>query len=638
MVMVGSRSFSPRHTACASRRATPVLPAAFILLLYALPLQAQFQHLPVPEELEELALNSTEAEEVFEGKRKYLPKSYFPYDLEQYANEAMLTWVNQYRNRYNETRYIEQVNNYLDSISDKMLFLTKKVQGKNFPDPAFDRCRMLLQSDFSSKFPKSWTSTTTTTAVALLHVVATTSHQQEQQQLAEQEEYQDPLRTEITSSENATAAMKNGGQNQAPGSTSFSSASSRVFHTAALVFNLIRGFLGVFISVSSTLVSFLTSFVLEVESPSTTSTQNSTTTRGNNLDLQGQTPVLEAASLSAFQTEQDEIEWCRRYVREKNNPKSPRPLQTPNLRGSKRTMRRTTLNETVSVSLFFLCGLLVWLWVFCCTTYFTKVPVHALKKKVGEKSSSGITTSSSSSSKNGDHRDRVTSRGGAVKMKAGTGSSSKSRGGGNNSSGILSGPPPVRPRILTNADQQRTAAGAGISTTTSAVVLPPPRPAVINSSSSSSTSVVISLQEQEDDEHNRRVENTDSLLATPSAASSRRAINEVVLSTSTNLVHPGRTAIASSFSASNNMSRNSNEKKTKTANYTTTAPLSSTTFSDSLFEAVDEDDEFEADQFDDEDMSATASLLLQQDILSDDDELESPSVYSQRRGRVVIED
>ncbi len=567
--------------------------AAFVLLLYALPLQAQFQHLPVPEELEELALNSTEAEEVFEGKRKYLPKSYFPYDLEQYANEAMLTWVNQYRNRYNETRYIEQVNNYLDSISDKMLFLTRKVQGKNFPDPAFDRCRMLLQSDFSSKFPKSWTSTTTTTAVAL-HVVATTSsHQQEQQgQLAEQEEYQDQLRTEI-SSDNATAAMKNGGQHQAPGS-SFSSASSKLFHAAALVFNLIRGFLGVFISVSSTLVSFFTSFILEVESPST-STQNSTATRVNdNLDLQGQTPVLEAASLSAFQTEQDEIEWCRRYVREKNNPKSPRPLQTPNLRGSKRTMRRTTLNETVSVSLFFLCGLLVWLWVFCCTTYFTKVPVHALKKKVGEKNSSGITSSSSSSSKNVDHRDGVTSRCGAVKMKAGTGSSSKSRGGGNNSSGILrlSGPPPVRPRILTNADQQRTAAGAGISTTTSAV-LPPPRPALINSSSSSSTSVVISLQEQEDDEHNRRVENTDSLLATPSVAStSRRAINGAALSTTTNLV-PGRTAIASAFSASNSIStRNSNHDKAKrTGNYTTTAPLSSTTFSDSLFEAV-EDDEF----------------------------------------------
>lgn len=41
--------------------------------------------------------------------------------------------------------------------------------------------------------------------------------------------------------------------------------------------------------------------------------------------------------------------------------------------------RRVTLQETVSVSLLVAVGLTVWLWVACCTTYFTQVPVHALK-------------------------------------------------------------------------------------------------------------------------------------------------------------------------------------------------------------------------------------------------------------------
>eukprot|EP00392_Amoebophrya_sp_AT5.2_P011075 g11150.t1 len=41
--------------------------------------------------------------------------------------------------------------------------------------------------------------------------------------------------------------------------------------------------------------------------------------------------------------------------------------------------RRVTLQETVSLSLLFAVGLTVWLWVACCTTYFTQVPVHALK-------------------------------------------------------------------------------------------------------------------------------------------------------------------------------------------------------------------------------------------------------------------
>ena len=46
--------------------------------------------MPVPKELENVTLNSQEAEEVFEGKREYVPKSYFPYDLEAYANELWL--------------------------------------------------------------------------------------------------------------------------------------------------------------------------------------------------------------------------------------------------------------------------------------------------------------------------------------------------------------------------------------------------------------------------------------------------------------------------------------------------------------------------------------------------------------------
>ena len=44
----------------------------FVLFLPVLFTRAQFfMHLPVPEELGQQALNSTEAEEVFEGRRTY---------------------------------------------------------------------------------------------------------------------------------------------------------------------------------------------------------------------------------------------------------------------------------------------------------------------------------------------------------------------------------------------------------------------------------------------------------------------------------------------------------------------------------------------------------------------------------------
>eukprot|EP00391_Amoebophrya_sp_Ameob2_P011591 CAMPEP_0178993728 /NCGR_PEP_ID=MMETSP0795-20121207/6868_1 /TAXON_ID=88552 /ORGANISM="Amoebophrya sp., Strain Ameob2" /LENGTH=416 /DNA_ID=CAMNT_0020685827 /DNA_START=396 /DNA_END=1645 /DNA_ORIENTATION=- len=96
-------------------------------------------HLPVPEELGRQALNSTEAEEVFEGRRTYVPRSYFPYDLEAYANEAMLSWMNQYRNKYNETAYQEQISRYLDDAADTLTFLSNTA----FPDPKLDLCRSL---------------------------------------------------------------------------------------------------------------------------------------------------------------------------------------------------------------------------------------------------------------------------------------------------------------------------------------------------------------------------------------------------------------------------------------------------------------------------------------------------------------
>ncbi|CAD7952870.1 unnamed protein product [Amoebophrya sp. A25] len=85
--------------------------------------ESQFMHLPVPKELQKEALSATEAQEVFDGTREYKAKSYFPYDLETYANEAMLSWFENIRGRYNETAYEEEIDKYLDSAGKEMPIL-----------------------------------------------------------------------------------------------------------------------------------------------------------------------------------------------------------------------------------------------------------------------------------------------------------------------------------------------------------------------------------------------------------------------------------------------------------------------------------------------------------------------------------
>ena len=103
----------------------------FFLFLAALS-SAQFMHLPVPAELQKLALNSSESWEVLSGQKAYRPKSYFPFDLESYANEAMMSWVKTYAgmNRYNTTAYELDLNKYLDQAG---IFVSKAlIEPQNF--------------------------------------------------------------------------------------------------------------------------------------------------------------------------------------------------------------------------------------------------------------------------------------------------------------------------------------------------------------------------------------------------------------------------------------------------------------------------------------------------------------------------
>ena len=83
-------------------------------LLFA---HAQFMKLPLPDELEKKALNHSESFAVLSGLEEYTPKSYFPYDLETYANEAMLSWSRQFRHQFDEDAYQKKLDKYLEEES-----------------------------------------------------------------------------------------------------------------------------------------------------------------------------------------------------------------------------------------------------------------------------------------------------------------------------------------------------------------------------------------------------------------------------------------------------------------------------------------------------------------------------------------
>ena len=89
-------------------------------------------HLPVPEELAKKALNSSESLAVLSGLQEYPAKSYFPYDLETYANEAMLSWSRQFRNQFNEDAYQKQLDHYLEEESPVVKTFAQRWTGRRF--------------------------------------------------------------------------------------------------------------------------------------------------------------------------------------------------------------------------------------------------------------------------------------------------------------------------------------------------------------------------------------------------------------------------------------------------------------------------------------------------------------------------
>jgi len=334
-----------------------------------------------------------------------VPRSYFPYDLEAYANEAMLSWMNQYRNKYNETAYQEQISRYLDDAADTLTFLSNTA----FPDPKLDLCRSLypeLVREREAEEVEDSAGRTRSTEVKRTRRDA-----------------QAPLPGTSSSSAGRSDPDGDGqivvnrppsGANRMYGSRKNPATYPSTTNATALAAWpwFVRKIFGGGGRVEESPREEQSSGDLggervDLEQPDT----NEDDMAGDSSDEVGSDSSrarssLHAAAVSRTRTRTSTStsttslpkihdpnytpteKWCREQL----FPRQEDDEGSDGYGGSSltsrwgRTMvkggmgrRRVTLQETVSLSLLFAVGLTVWLWVACCTTYFTQVPVHALK-------------------------------------------------------------------------------------------------------------------------------------------------------------------------------------------------------------------------------------------------------------------